>query len=279
MRYLAYGLVAYLVFGASLLWAVLFIGGFGPLPTVDRGPAAPAAVAVLIDLLLLGLFAVQHTVMARPAFKRLESRLLPPGAERSTFVLAASLLLLLLFWWWRPLPATVWDVHDPLWAGLIWAVYGFGWLFLLASTFMIDHLDLFGLRQSWQAARRRASVSPEFRIAWLYAWIRHPIMTGFLVLFWATPRMTAGHLLFAGAASAYILVGVWFEERDLLRAIPEYADYRRQVGGLLPRLGGNRAAFPGKGNRWSAFRGMFPGKSASVSPAGGAVESPRRGAP
>jgi methanethiol S-methyltransferase len=235
LAYLGYGILAYLVFGAALGWAALFIGGIGPLPTVDRGPLAPALVAVAADLVLLGLFAVQHTVMARPAFKRLESRLLPAGAERSTFVLAASLLLLLLFWQWRPLPAVVWDLRDPLPAGVLWGIYAFGWLFLVASTFMIDHFDLFGLRQSWLASRGRSAAPPSFRTAWLYAWIRHPIMTGFLILFWATPRMTAGHLLFAAASSAYILVGIWFEERDLLRAIPEYSDYRRRVGALLPK--------------------------------------------
>lgn len=234
--YLAYGLLAYLVFAAALVWAVLFIGGLGPLPTVDRAASAALPVALAVDLVLLGLFAVQHTVMARPAFKRLEARLLPAGAERSTFVLAASLLLLLLFWQWRPLPGVAWDVRDPLAAGFLWGVYAFGWLFLVASTFMIDHFDLFGLRQSWLAARRRAAGPPSFRTTWLYAWIRHPIMTGFLILFWATPRMTAGHLLFAAASSAYILVGIWFEERDLLRAIPEYADYRGRVGSLLPKL-------------------------------------------
>jgi protein-S-isoprenylcysteine O-methyltransferase Ste14 len=241
--YLVYGLAAYAVFGAALLWAIAFIGGIGPLSTVDRGPAAPVPLAVALDLLLLGLFAVQHTIMARPAFKRAEARLLPAGAERSTFVLAASLLLVLTFWQWRPLPGVVWDVRDPAGAAALWALYGFGWLFLTASTFMISHFDLFGLRQSWLAARGRIAESPSFRTAWLYAWIRHPIMTGFLILFWAAPRMTTGHLLFAAVASGYILVGTWFEERDLLQAVPEYAAYRRRVGGLIPRpsLPGMRA--------------------------------------
>ena len=235
--YLAYGILAYLVFGAALAWAVPFIGGFGPLPTVDGGGArTPLLLAVGIDLALLGLFAAQHTVMARPAFKRWEARLLPAGSERSTFVLAASLLMLLLFWQWRPLPGIAWDLRDPLAGGLLRAGYAFGWLFLVGSTFMIDHLDLFGLRQAWRAARRRASQPPAFKTAWLYAWIRHPIMTGFLVLFWSAPRMTAGHLLFAGAATAYVLVGTWFEERDLVRTIPEYAAYRAGVGAFVPRL-------------------------------------------
>ncbi|GAC1655806.1 MAG: isoprenylcysteine carboxylmethyltransferase family protein [Candidatus Dormibacteraceae bacterium] len=235
LGYFGYGLLAYLVFGGSLLWTLAFLAGIGPLPTVDRVTSVPPPLAVAIDLALFGLFAVQHTVMARPAFKRATARFLPDGSQRSTFVLAASLVLLLLLWQWRPLPGSVWNVSDPYQSGALWVVYALGWAFLVASTFMIDHLELFGLRQSWLAARGRRAVAPSFRSAWLYAWIRHPIMTGFLILLWATPRMSIGHLTFSVAASAYILVGIWFEERDLLRAIPEYAEYRGRVGGLLPR--------------------------------------------
>ena len=235
--YLVYGIAAYTVFGIALLWAVAFIA---PLPvpvpaTVDRGPAAPAAAAVLVDLALLGLFAVQHTIMARPAFKRLLTRAVPAGAERSTFVLAASAILLLLFWQWRPLPGVVWATGGAAGAAIL-AVYAGGWLLVVASTFMIDHLDLFGLRQSLAAARGRRPEALSFRTAWLYAWIRHPIMTGFVVAFWAAPTMTVGHLLFAAAATGYVLVGIWFEERDLVRAIPEYTEYRRRVGALVPKL-------------------------------------------
>ena len=233
--YLVYGAFAYAVFGVALIWAIGFIAPL-PLPrTVDRGPAAPAALAVAVDAALLGLFAVQHTVMARAYFKAWLTRRLPAGAERSTFVLAASASLLLLFWQWRPLPAVVWDAHGAA-AGLLLAIYAAGWLMVVASTFMIDHLHLFGLRQSLDAARGRGAHLPAFKTSWLYAWIRHPIMTGFLVTFWAAPRMTVGHLLFATAASGYILVGIWFEERDLIRHVPEYGDYRRRVGGLAPKL-------------------------------------------
>jgi methanethiol S-methyltransferase len=233
--YLAYSLLAYALFAVALIWAVLFLTWPGG-PLVDRGPMAPAAAALAIDLLLLALFAAQHTVMARPAFKRRLTRVVPAGAERSSFVLAASAVLLLLFWQWRPLPAVVWSLPGALGYGLLWAGVA-GWLLLVAATFMIDHFDLFGLRQGWLAARGRGYAQPPFQTRWLYGWIRHPIMTGFLVIFWAVPRMTLGHLVFSAAASGYIAVGIWFEERDLLRAVPEYADYRRRVGAILPRAG------------------------------------------
>ena len=240
--HLAYGLVAYAAFGAAILWAIYFLlpaqlgGRLGALTSVDRGPAAPAGAAFVIDVALLGLFAVQHTVMARGAFKRWLTRLVPAAAERSTFVLAASLVLLLLFWQWRPLPALIWDAGGYVGAALV-ALYGVGWVVVVASTFMIDHFDLFGLRQSWAGARGAQLPRTRFKTAWLYAWVRHPIMTGFVVAFWAAPRLTVGHALFAVAGTGYILVGIWFEERDLVRAIPEYEGYRRRVGALVPRVG------------------------------------------
>lgn len=235
--YLLYGVFAYAVFGVALLWAIGFIAPLPlPLPsTVDHGPTAPALLAVIVDAALLGLFAVQHTVMARASFKAWLTRYLPAGAERSTFVLVASASLLLLFWQWRPIPALTWDTQGTA-AGLLLVLYGAGWLVVVASTFMIDHFHLFGLRQSLDAAGGRPAHAPAFKTSWLYAWIRHPIMTGFLITFWAAPRLTAGHLLFAAAASGYILVGIWFEERDLLKAVPEYTDYRRHVGGIAPKL-------------------------------------------
>ncbi len=234
---LAYSLAAYAAFGVALVWAVLFLTGAGGPPLVDSGPAAAAPVAILVDLGLLLLFALQHTVMARPASKRWMMRLLPPAAERSTFVLAASAALLLLFWQWRPLPGRLWEVNGA--PGLaILGVAWLGWAGVVASTFMIDHWDLFGLRQGWAAFRDQAYAGPRFRTRWFYRWVRHPLMTSFLVVFWAVPRMTAGHALFSAAATAYILVGIWFEERELLRSIPEYAAYRRSVGRLFPRLSG-----------------------------------------
>lgn len=233
--HLAFSVLAYAIFGVALVWAVLFLTGAGSAPLVDRGPAGSGAAALPVDLGLLAIFAAQHSVMARPGFKRALARILPPSAERSLFVLAASLVLLLLFRFWRPIPRPLWVL--PGWAGVAVGIAGWaGWAALIASTFMIDHLDLFGLRQGWQRFRGRSYSGPRFQTRWFYRWVRHPLMTSFLVIFWAAPRMTFGHALFAVAASGYILVGTWFEERDLVRSIPEYPAYRRRVGGLLPRI-------------------------------------------
>lgn len=233
--HLAFSILAYALFGVALVWAVLFLTGAGQAPLIDSGRSAPPLAAIGADLALLGLFAVQHSVMARPAFKRALVRVVPRAAERSLFVLLASLVLVLLFAAWAPLPAVMWSVGGAA-AAVIALIAWAGWAALVASTFMIDHLDLFGLRQGWRRFRDQAYGGPPFQTRWFYRWVRHPLMTSFLVIFWAAPRMTAGHLLFSAAASAYILVGIRLEERDLARALPEYADYRRRVGGLVPRL-------------------------------------------
>lgn len=253
MKVFAFSLISYAIFLFTLAAAIVFLAG-----PVDRGVAAPSALAVLIDLSLLGVFAVQHTVMARRQFKSRLTRLLPGAAERSLFVLAASASLLLLFWQWRPLPAVIWAASGPQ-AVALWAVYAIGWLVAIASTFMIDHFDLFGIRQGWFALRGRPYVPLRFQTRWLYSQVRHPLMTGFLVAIWATPRMTAGHLLFAAASTGYILMGVWFEERDLLRELPEYVMYRARVGAFLPRLrrpaglrSGHDQAVPGPDGRCRA---------------------------
>jgi methanethiol S-methyltransferase len=233
--HLAFSVAAYATFGVALVWAVVFLTGAGRPPLVDTGRSAPPLVAIAVDLGLLGLFAVQHSVMARAGFKRALTRVIPRAAERSLFVLLASLVLLLLFVLWLPLPAVVWSVGGApavAVAGIAWA----GWAALVASTFMIDHFDLFGVRQGWRRFRGQGYSGPPFQTRWFYRWVRHPLMTSFLVIFWAVPRMTAGHLLFAAAASGYILVGIRLEERDLVRAVPEYAGYRERVGGLVPKL-------------------------------------------
>ena len=232
---LATSLIAYLAFLAAMIGTVVFLTGAAKFPDVDRGASTPAPVAVAVDLALLGIFALQHTVMARQGFKRWLTQAVPAALERSLFVLAASMSLLLLLWQWRPIPETVWVLHTPL-STVLWAVYAAGWLLVVASTFMIDHFDLFGLRQSWLALRSRIYSPPEFQIRWLYARVRHPIMSGFLIAIWATPSMSAGHLLFAAASTAYIGVGVWFEERDLIRSIPAYSAYRQSVGAFVPSL-------------------------------------------
>lgn len=239
---LAYGTLSYGLFLAVFLYAIGFVGDFLVPKTVDSGPAGAPWPAVVVNLALLGLFGFQHSVMARPGFKKWWTKVVPQPVERSTYVLFASLALALVFWQWRPLPAEVWSLEGAWARGLAWGLFALGWAIVLASTFMISHAHLFGLRQVSDYHRQRAPSSPGFQTPGLYRHLRHPIMLGFLIGFWATPRMTVGHLLFAGVASGYILVGVSLEERDMLRTFGErYRAYRRQVPMFLPRpLSGGR---------------------------------------
>jgi methanethiol S-methyltransferase len=231
-----YGLVAYAAFLAAIVYTVGFLANAVVPKGVDDGPESAAALAVAIDAALLGLFAVQHSVMARPWFKRWWTRFVPPSIERSTFVLVSSLLVGLLLWQWRPLPDAVWSVETGWLCALLWTVYLGGWAVLVISTFLLGHFDLFGLRQVLARARRRAYTEPGFGQPLFYRLVRHPLMTGFLIAFWATPDMSVGRLLFAGAASGYILVGVRFEERDLRRALGEqYERYAERLPRFFPR--------------------------------------------
>ncbi|NUZ08324.1 methanethiol S-methyltransferase [Piscinibacter koreensis] len=238
-----YGGVAYTIFLVTFLYAIGFVGNVVVPKSIDAGlPASAAeeslALSLLVDVLLLGVFAIQHSLMARPAFKRWWTRVVPPVVERSTYVLLASLALLVLFLEWRPIPGTLWDLRAT---PLGWALAGtsaLGWALVLASTFQIDHFELFGLKQVWRHWRGRAAAEPEFRVPPFYRHVRHPIYVGFMLAFWSTPVMSAGHLLFAAMTSAYILVGIAFEERDLVAQFGDrYRAYRREVGMLLPRLG------------------------------------------
>lgn len=229
---LVYAAAVYLLFLAVLGYAVGFFAGFAVPKGIDQGPRAAVPVAAGIDLLLLLLFAVQHTVMARPWFKRRWTRIVPAPAERATFVLAASLVLALLFWLWRPVGGTVWNLSGPG-ADALWAVYAAGWAVAISSTFLISHFDLFGLRQAWLHARRARYSPPPFTERSLYRRIRHPLMAGFVVVFWSVPTMTAGHLLFAAAATGYILVGIAFEEHDLIQSLGD--TYQARVPALIPR--------------------------------------------
>jgi protein-S-isoprenylcysteine O-methyltransferase Ste14 len=239
---LFYAIVSYALFLVSFLYAVGFVGNYLVPKSIDVGAPTNLSEAIIVNLLLLGLFAIQHSIMARPAFKRWWTKLVPVACERSTYVLLSSLILLLLFWQWRPLPTPVWQVGGIA-AWLLIGVSSLGWLVALGSTFMIDHFDLSGLRQAFVALRGAEALGPSFRTPLLYRIVRHPLMLGLLLAFWATPEMTAGHLLFSIMTTAYILVGLQLEERDLIAEFgTTYQRYRRRVPMLLPRIFGRRRA-------------------------------------
>ena len=230
-----YGLVCYVVFLGSFLYAIGFVGNFVVPKTIDSGPSVGVPEALAVNLVLLGLFAVQHSVMARPGFKALWAIIVPRSVERSTYVLISSLLLALLCWKWQSIPAVVWDVSSPAPKALLTALFGLGWLIVLLSTFMINHFDLFGLRQVYLRLRGLDYTPLSFTQRALYRFVRHPIMLGFVIAFWATPHMSVGHLLFSIATTGYILVGIFLEERDLVTFIgPEYRAYREKVPMLFP---------------------------------------------
>ena len=229
-----YAVLAYAAFLVASAWAVAFLADLQLPRGIDHGAQQPVGLAVVVDLALLLLFALQHSVMARSGFKRWVARWIPAHVERSTYVLAASLVLLLLFWQWQAVGTPIWDLHGVV-AGAIWVLYALGWLIATGSTFMVDHLDVFGLRRAYRHARGRRHLPAAFQERWLYGWVRHPLMLGLLVAFRATPSMTAGHLLFATAATGYILVGVRFEEHDLEHELGDlYRDYAGRVPAFLP---------------------------------------------
>jgi protein-S-isoprenylcysteine O-methyltransferase Ste14 len=230
-----YGVACYLVFLVVFLYAIGFVGNFLVPKSIDSGKQASVTEALPLDLLLLGLFAVQHSVMARPGFKRWWTRLVPSPIERSTYVLASSVMLGLLFWQWRPMTDIVWEFRQRAVVVAVWGLFIGGWLVVLISTFLIDHFDLFGLRQVILSATDKPYSPPTFRTPALYRVVRHPIMLGFVVAFWASPVMTWGHLLFAGMTTAYILVGIRLEERDLRGAFGSvYEEYRGHVSMIVP---------------------------------------------
>ena len=240
---LCYGGLAYLIFFGTFLYAVGFVSGYVVPKTVDTGSSpsngstSSLTTALLINLVVMSIFAVQHSGMARQGFKRLFARFASPAIERSTYVLLASLSLILLYWQWQPMPAVVWNIEDPVLAGVVTAGGFLGWLIVLYSTFLISHFELFGLTQVVSHFAGRVTEPMKFKTPGLYRLIRHPIYLGFIIAFWCTPMMTLGHLLFAAVTTAYIFVGIYLEERDLVATFgSEYRRYREQVAMLVPRL-------------------------------------------
>lgn len=229
-----YGVVSYLIFFVTFLYAAGFVGNLVVPKGLDGTPTASLGTSLLVNLGLLGLFAAQHSIMARPAFKRAWTRIVPQPVERSTYVLFSSLALLLLFWQWRPLGGVVWNVENPVGRVLLHGGFAFGWLLVLVTTFLINHFDLFGLRQVWLHLRNQPYRPLAFTTPGPYRLVRHPLYVGWFFAFWSTPTMTVTHLLFAVATTAYILIAIRFEERDLVAAHPEYDRYRAEVPMLIP---------------------------------------------
>lgn len=237
--YVLYAVVAYVIFFATFLYLIAFVGNLPFVPkTVDRGvEAATLLPAVAINLALIALFGLQHSIMARQGFKQAWTRIVPTPIERSTFVLFASLSLIILFSFWRPIPGTVWQVENAAGAAILWALFAAGWLVVLLSTFLLNHFELFGLQQVYFHARGRTAAEPQLREPLFYKAVRHPLYTGFFIAFWATPHMTYSHLLLAVGMSTYMLIAIRFEERDLVGHFgPQYEEYRERVGMLTPRM-------------------------------------------
>jgi methanethiol S-methyltransferase len=230
-----YGVVAYAAFLVTILYAIGFVSGLVVPKMIDGGDPSPPSVALAINLALMSLFAIQHSVMARKPFKQWWTQFIPKSVERSTYVLLASLSLLLLFWQWRPLPAIVWQIEDPEMVAVITGFSFFGWVIALTSTFLINHFELFGLHQVANNLVGRNMPAPTFRTPLYYNFVRHPIYLGFIIAFWAAPTMSVGHLLFAAVTTAYIFVGILLEERDLVDLFGDnYLDYTRRVSMLVP---------------------------------------------
>jgi len=240
--FMVFAAAAYCVFLAVFLYLVGFVGNLPYLPlTIDRGPAAPEILAAVIDLALIALFGVQHSVMARQGFKRAWTRIVPPPIERSTYVLVSSLVLIAMFMLWRPITQPIWTVESPVAAYLLWGVFAAGWAVALLSTYLLNHFELFGLQQVWLNFTGKTEAAPKLRQPLFYKLVRHPLYSGFLLAFWAIPVMTIGHLLFAMGMTIYILIAITHEERDLTDAFgDDYRAYQRKVGSVVPGIGKKR---------------------------------------
>ena len=233
--FLVYAVISYLVFFGTFLYALGFVGGYVVPKDIDDGPETPAGIAVAIDLALLGLFGVQHSIMARPAFKRTWTKLVPQPIERATYSLASSACLILAFWAWRPMPVPVWDLSGTAGEWAMRGLFFFGWALVLASSFMIDHFDLFGLRQAWLYFQGKEYSHHSFRTPFMYKYVRHPLYLGWFFAFWPTPVMTQGHLLFSVVTTTYIVLATIVEERDLVTHLGEsYIHYRKTTPRYFP---------------------------------------------
>lgn len=241
LSYFTYGAVSYAIFFLTFLYAIGFVGNILVPRAIDGEATTSFGIAMAINIALLGIFAVQHSVMARPGFKKWWTTIVPKPLERSTYVLLSSIALIAVFAFWEPMGGVVWNVTDPVGQYILYGLFGFGWLLVLVATFLINHFDLFGLRQVTLYLMGKPYTYLKFGTPWLYRYVRHPLYVGWFFAFWATPTMTVTHLLFALVTTAYIVIATRLEERDLVNALPEYADYRKRVPRFIPRLSGNNA--------------------------------------
>jgi protein-S-isoprenylcysteine O-methyltransferase Ste14 len=234
---LIYGLVSYTLFFAIFNYAILFIGNVFVTPSLDSSGASNLIEALIINVSLLGVFALQHSIMARPAFKRIFTRIIPTEIERSTYVLASSVLLGMIIYFWQPLGGIIWQLTDPTAIAVVYGVFAIGWAILFLASFQINHFDLFGLRQVWLYFRGKPYTHLAFKTPWLYRYVRHPLYVGLMIGLWAAPTMTIAHLVFAVLCTGYILIGARLEERDLEKTLPEYKQYQQKVPMFLPAIG------------------------------------------
>ena len=233
---LIYGILSYALFFGVFSYTILFIGNIGVSPSLDSAGTSSLGTALLIDVGLLAAFALQHSIMARPGFKRLWTRIIPKPMERSTFVLAASLLLGAAVYFWQPLGGVIWQVENTSAIIAIYTLFATGWAMVLTASFLINHFDLFGLRQVWLYFRGKPYTPVKFGTPWLYRYVRHPLYVGFLIGMWAAPTMTVAHLVFSLLCTGYIFVGAFLEERDLAKSLPEYKQYKKEVPMFVPKI-------------------------------------------
>ncbi len=245
--FFVYGVLCHAMFLVVYLYLIGFLANFFVWKSIDSGSVGPVGTALLINIILLAVFGIPHSVMARPTFKRWWTTIVPKPIERSTYVLVSNLLVILLFWQWQPMTGVIWEVQASGLRTILWAIFGFGWLLVVFSSLLINHFDLFGTRQVWLHLQGKEYTPPVFGMPLLYRMVRHPLYVGWLLAFWVTPSMTVGHLVFSIGTTAYILIAIVFEERNLLEAHPEYADYRSRIPMLIPFTKSRSTAHPPQG--------------------------------